>query len=193
MNSVLIARTISLLLVPPTISVAAFTLLFFESPDGSFSAIQWFIASLFAGGLQIVFVLWLRMKKKLRAYDEPHRSGRTLPYVVSSSLTLCGSVILILMNTPWYASALMVCLTINMLVLLGINRFYKLSAHMMGIAVPAVFFYPVYGSILLFSFPLIVLTGWARVKTQAHTFAEVVAGIVVGVLCTAAQLPFLHS
>jgi membrane-associated phospholipid phosphatase len=58
---------------------------------------------------------------------------------------------------------------------------------MMGFTGPLVFLFPLFGWQLLWTLPLILLLGWARVTLGAHTIAQVIAGAAAGILLTLAQ------
>jgi membrane-associated phospholipid phosphatase len=57
----------------------------------------------------------------------------------------------------------------------------------MGLTGPLVFLFPLFGWKLLWTLPLIVLLGWARVALRSHTVAQVIAGAIAGVGLTLLQ------
>jgi len=143
---------------------------------------------MFSGGIQIAYVLYLKRKGRVADYDVPERLQRTGPYLISAALSAVGLAILYLLRSPDWTLALMWCYASNTLILALINRFWKISAHMMGLTGPLTALVVPTGFWMLAGMPLAVLLGWARVRLRAHTLAQVIAGAAAGVVLTTAQL-----
>lgn len=184
-----IAHRISIALIPPTIAAAVFAVLVLAYEHGGMfhQIVVWSVATLCAGGLQMLYVLSLRSRKKVTAYDVPERLQRTKPYAVSAGLSFAGMLILLYLNASVFVWGLMWCFFINTLILGLINLRWKISAHLMGFTGPPVFLFPLIGWTLLWLLPLAVLLGWARITLRVHTFPQVLAGAAAGILLTLAQ------
>ena len=189
-----LARGISLLLIPPTVSTAVFTLLVLAFQHGSVAhrSVVWLVAVLCSGILQMAHVLHLRKRRQVTAYDVPERLQRTGPYLLSVGISAAGLAWLLFLGAAFPVWSLMWCYTINTAILAAINRHWKISAHMMGLTGPVTALAPLFGWATLSIFPLAALLGWARVRLRAHSVAQVVAGAAAGVVLTALQL-FLIS
>jgi membrane-associated phospholipid phosphatase len=185
-----VASAISIALVPPTISAAVYLALVLEFEHGLpfHRAMVWLTAVLFTGGLQIAYVLYLRKERRVTAYDVPERLQRTGPYLLSVALSIVGGCLLAWMEASNYLLALTWCFAANTALLTLINRFWKISAHMMGLTGPAIFLVPSFGWWTLALLPLVVLLGWARVALRAHTAAQVLAGAMAGIVLTVMQI-----
>ncbi|MDX9758717.1 MAG: hypothetical protein RBU27_06115 [Bacteroidota bacterium] len=184
-----VAHHISIALIPPTIAAAVFAVLVLAYEHGStfHQVVVWIVATLCAGGLQMLYVLSLRKREEVTAYDVPERLQRTKPYAVSVGISFAGLLILHYLNASVFVWGLMWCFLVNTLILGAINLRWKISAHMMGLTGPLVFLFPLFGWTLLWLLPLAALLGWARVTVRAHTLSQVLAGAAAGILLTLIQ------
>ncbi|MDH7514790.1 MAG: hypothetical protein QHI48_02785 [Bacteroidota bacterium] len=186
----LLARMISVALVPPTWAALGFAGLVAAYESGSFQRklLLWLIATGFNGLCQIVFVLYLKTRNRVTAYDIPKRRQRTGPYVFSVVLSLVGLLVLASLDASAWVLGLTWCYAVNTGMLAVVNRFWKMSAHMMGMMGPLTALFPTVGSWMFAALPIAILLGWSRLRLKAHTPAQVVAGGLAGILLTAAQL-----
>ncbi len=184
------ATGISIILVPPSISAVVYSLLSMEYQHGELfhRIIVWLVAVLCSGGFQILYILYLRRERRLTAYDVPERAQRTRPYLISAGISLAGLVALLFLHASLMLSMLMLCFTINTIIVMTINLRWKISAHMMGLAGSPMFLIPIFGWFLLLALPLLTALGWARMRLGAHTLAQVVAGAVLGAGLTLVEL-----
>jgi membrane-associated phospholipid phosphatase len=189
-----LARAISLVLIPPTVSTAVFTLLVLAYQHGSVAhrSAVWLAAVLCSGILQMAYVLYLRSQRQVTAYDVPERLQRTGPYLLSVGISATGLVWLLFLGAAFPVWSLMWCYTVNTAILAAINRHWKISAHVMGLTGPVTALAPLFGWATLAIVPVVAVLGWARVRIHAHTVAQVIAGAIAGAALTALQL-FLIS
>lgn len=185
-----IASAISYSLIPPVIATMVFTVLILVFQHGNTvnTVLVWLVSISCAGGFQVLYILRLRRMQKVSAYDVPQRLQRTRPYILSSLTSFAGLVLLLLLDASIYVWALMWCFSANTLILSIINRFWKISAHVMGLTGPAMFLLPVTGLSLLLGLPVLFALAWARVRLGAHTITQVIAGALAGILLTLLQL-----
>ena len=189
-ESARIARWVSIALVPPVPASIACTLYVYHFEHGSLQH-QLFVlllAILASGVLQIGYVLLLRRRKLVSAYDVPDRAQRTKPYLVSAFISLTGAVALFAADASIMVYGMLWCYAVNVLLLAAVNRYWKMSAHMMGLAGPLVIIVPLLGSVSLAAIPVLALLAWARVHIRAHTWPQVLAGTMAGILLGALQL-----
>jgi membrane-associated phospholipid phosphatase len=193
MSSERFAKYISILGIPPTFATAVFTTLVLQGETGSLMhrLVIWLVAVLFSGVLQMGYVLMLRRRGQVGAYDVPNRLQRTQPYLVSVGVSLVGLLLLLSLHASVPVWALMWCYCINTLLTVVINLRWKISAHMMGMTGPLVFLYPLLAVYVFLFLPFAVLLGWSRVTLKAHTLAQVVAGAGAGIVLTLLQITIL--
>ena len=190
-----IAHIISVVTVPPTFSFLAFTLLtsHFEQGNALHKFSVAFVAITFSSILPILYILYLRKQKTVSSYDVPLREQRTNPYLMSVLNNSIGFFLLLFMHASLYVWTLMWCYAINTFILFWINKYWKISAHTMGIAGPMIMLSVLFGWNVLFFLPLLFLVGWARIELRVHSIAQVVAGSVAGAVLTIAQIFFVFQ
>ena len=119
-----------------------------------------------------------------------NRKQRPIPYI----FTILGYIICILWLSKFglnlFYTAPLVGAIIGLLIMLPINHFWKISAHLsaFGGLCGAVFtFALIHGTTPILSFVGLVLLsgilGWARMELKAHTFGQVCCGWLNGFLC----------
>jgi len=202
MTSERFAHIVSIALVPPTAAAVVVSLLVYNWEHGGLFhlVLVWVTAVLGSGGLQIVYVLYLKRMQEVTAYDVPNREDRRHPYLVSAGISVASMIILLFLNASVFVWALLWCFAANTLILYGINQRWKISAHMMGLTGPVLFLLPLFGWWTILVVPVVVLLGWARIVTRSHDLAQVIAGALAGIVLTLAQiwiilhvlLPLMH-
>lgn len=190
-----IAHGISIALIPPTISLIAFSLLtaWYESGTALHTFSVGFVAVFFSGIFPMLYVLYLRRERIVSRYDVPSREQRTNPYLMSVFYSALGFFLLLYMKANTYVTALMWCYSINTFILMLINKRWKISAHMMGFTGPLVMLSTIFGLQVLYAFPLMIALGWARVALKVHTIGQVVAGAIAGSVLTAIQIALIFQ
>jgi membrane-associated phospholipid phosphatase len=145
----------------------------------------------FGFAFHIIFFLYLRKKGNLVDSDASIKEERTFPYKVSILFYTFGFVILLLYEINIISTAFWFCYISNTILIMLINKNWKISAHTMGVAGPlAVLCFAEGWQYLLFS-PLILLIGWGRIHRKVHTLTQVLAGALVGFTSTYLQMYFI--
>ena len=138
--------------------------------------------------------IWILMRrgavKDLQIYDGQER---TMPYVYSALGFLFWAYLLIkILHAPVYLSCIAVGATVAIGLVMVINRYWKISAHLTGLGglIGGVMSYclgigaiPTWGTLVLW-FSLSWILMWARLRLDAHTAAQVCAGWLLGIACT---------
>ncbi len=111
---------------------------------------------------------------------------------------LVGLAVLLHINAPFIASALMLAYAVNTTVAALINRFDKISTHVWGISGPAVALLYAYGYLAFAAvIALAALVGVSRVRMKAHTPWQAASAILVSLPLTLFIIylvaPFLFS
>lgn len=144
-------------------------------------------------------LLWMLRSGLTDTIEVRSRARRGLPFVAA----LVGglSALAIALSVTWptgpIVEPLLACLVLNTVLLAAINLRFKISLHAATIAG----FVAMSGSAFwlaglsvtasLVIVPLIALVMWARVRTGAHTAAQVVAGALFGLVVPTLQMMIL--
>jgi hypothetical protein len=185
-----LAVFISYALIPPVPSAIAFTLLTLNFQHSNRFTVG-LVALLFGSVIPFFIMGLFRRLGKMTAYDAPIRQERTAPYFITVAFYFVGVVLLKMVDASFFVWGLMWCYAINTTILALVNLFWKVSAHVMGIAGPLVALGFVFGKYIVPVFLLVGLAAWARVTVKAHTVPQVIVGALMGIVLTAGQYLFL--
>jgi membrane-associated phospholipid phosphatase len=175
------ARFISTLFVPPSFTILIFVYYAFKLENNfSKQIILIAVALIFGFILHIALFVLFKKKGRLVDMDATIKEERTTPFLISCIFYIIGLVILITQRIDVISSAFWFCYISNIIVVIAINKFWKISVHALGSsgALAALFF--VAGPVGLFFILIPLLVGWSRVKLKCHTVSQVFAGAALG-------------
>jgi membrane-associated phospholipid phosphatase len=115
------------------------------------------------------------------------REDRTLPYIVSIIFFYLSYYILKRLQISPVYYYFMISATLLNIFVMGINFFWKISSHMASIGAMAgmmvgisYFLSSFYFTLIALSIIMAGITGFARLKLQAHTPAQIYTGFLLG-------------
>jgi membrane-associated phospholipid phosphatase len=188
----LIARIISTLFVPPSFALILFTLLAFKyETDPHKILLSVLVTFAFSFSFPIMLFFILRKQGKIVNSDATIKEERTFPFIISVLFYSIGILILIKAQINIVSIAFWFCYISNTVFIIIINKYWKISAHMMGVAGPFAAVCFVYG---LYALPLIIIVfmiGWARIFLKCHDIYQVLAGGLLGFLSTILQMQII--
>lgn len=121
------------------------------------------------------------------------RTERTVPYIINFACYIACYLYLYRFGIPGWILAFIAGAIVSLIIALFINRYWKISAHMVaaGSMVTLVFLMSFYGLMLTsYILPLqigVVLLagaiGSSRILLKRHTLGQVGAGFALGILC----------
>lgn len=172
-----IAKIISYLFVPPVLNFLIFIYfsIYFEQQKKWISI---FIS--FALGLVIPVFTFINFRKKGKIVndDATIKEERTIPYIYAILYTLLGLVISSLFNINEVILKLWLIYLISSILIININRFWKISAHAMGAGIPlgASLFINQFWIFLI----ILILVGSSRYILKVHTIIQILVGGFLG-------------
>jgi membrane-associated phospholipid phosphatase len=182
----LFAKYYSYLFVPTTFTLWLFIYSSLTFLENKFLGI--ILSVLFTFIIPIAVFLMFKKHGKIKDYDASVKEERTNLYFIGVLLCGVGLIISIALNFNINYSILWLIYIINSLFLIMINKYWKISAHMIGVSAPMaafLFFGSIYFIILFF---LAILLAWARLKLKMHSINQIIAGFLFGFLLTYLQL-----
>jgi len=183
------ARFVSDLFVPPFFSLTSFLFLAFyvEAPD--FVKISVALSGLLFGFFfPIILFLYLRRKQKIINNDATVKEERTVPYLWGVFFEITAAAFLYLVYAPALSIALWLAYAGNTILLILINKFWKISAHAIGSSTAMGLLFFIFGLKGLWLLPLIILIGVSRIVLRVHTKNQVATGVLFGFVFTYVQL-----
>jgi hypothetical protein len=179
------ANTVAVLVLSVAISSAP------RTPAGIIMAI---VATLFAAVIPFVYVVWRVKSGRLTDHHISVRTERTVPIIVGLASVAIGLTLILIAGAPSRLLALFITGLSGMIVVLLVTRRWKISVHLSAFAGAAVisgFAFNLPVGILIASF--IPLVAWSRVELNDHTWPQVTAGTLAGLIVCGAVFPLsLH-
>jgi membrane-associated phospholipid phosphatase len=175
-----IAKIISYLFVPPVTNFLIFIFysFYFEKNIQVWYSI--FISFLLGLTIPIYTFLQFRKKGKILNDDATIKEERTIPYIYSIFFTLSGVIMSGFLHLDVKIIMLWMIYVITSIVIINVNRFWKISAHAMGAAIPlgaSVIINEVHLFLII-----LLLVSWSRFYLKVHTITQILAGGVLGFL-----------
>lgn len=184
-----IARISSTLFVPPTLTLFSFSYLGLQfEPTIVNQVVVLGSGFLWTFLLPIIFFVIMLKKKKIINQDAELKEERTFPFLFGLSLLLIGYFLLRTFNIHPLTLTFWLCYIINTMVIILINKTWKISIHALGIAAPLALFSFMGSWIAILLLLLLFLVGWSRIYLKCHTFAQVITGALFGFISTYIQL-----
>lgn len=188
------ARLISTVFIPPSFTILIFTFFAINLeilPERKYTTIV--TAFTFGFGFIIMLFLYLRKRQIISDGDASVKDERTFPYVVSVLFYMMGFYVLIKSQVDTITLSFWICYITNTIVVLIINKFWKISAHCIGAAGALAAMTVYLGPTALYFSPIVVLVGWSRIKLSCHSISQVIAGILFGFFSTYFQMNYYLS
>ncbi len=186
------ARVISTIFVPPSFTLLIYIYFAFTLETEPFKRIMTILTALIFGFfLHIFLFLYFRKKGKLVNLDATIKEERTTPFLISLLIYCAGFIILIYARVNIVSIAFWFCYISNTLIVVLINKYWKISVHSLGAAGAVAALTYTAG---LAGFLLIIVTafvGWSRIKLKCHNFYQVLAGILMGFFSSYLQIYFI--
>jgi membrane-associated phospholipid phosphatase len=187
-----IARIVSTFFVPPSFTIIIFTCFAYFIENEFAKKLSLILTALCFGFFaHILFFFHLRRKGLLSDEDASIKEERTFPYLTAALIYIIGFVLLLFFEVSVISIAFWFCYISNTILIMIINKYWKISAHTMGASGPAAALYFVIGWQMIFLLPLIVLIGWARLQLKLHTVMQLAAGAFIGFASTFLQMYFI--
>lgn len=162
-----------------------------RNPAGASKATLCIVALFFCGGLPL-YMLWLLLRSgRVGNVNIDDRKQRIVPFLLGVLCYGTGFYVLRFFKAPPVVQGLMFCYASNTLIAVVVTKFWKISAHGMGITAPLAALLIQFGNWVWPLFILVPLVSWSRVFLKKHTVGQVIAGSIVGFVATWAQIHFL--
>jgi len=186
------ARIISTLFVPPSFALIIFTFLSYKLERTILNEIILIIVTVVFGfTLHVILFVYLRNKGKLVDLDATIKEERTFPFLIATGFYLIGILFLISYEINIISIAFWFCYISNTIIVVLVNKYWKISIHAIGASGGAAALFYVVGTAALPVIILVVLVMWSRVKLKCHTPMQVIAGTVFGFCSTYLQIHYI--
>jgi membrane-associated phospholipid phosphatase len=178
-----LARFISNILAPTTISIPMILLVAFYHASSVGSALAYGGLTLFflSIGPFLYILIGVRLGK-LSDVDVSKRKERLGPFIFALLSICLGLIILLMISAPAALVTVLMMTAISGGIMMIITQWWKISIHASSLAGAATVLTALYGIIMLPCFFLLVLVCWSRVVLRRHTVAQVIAGSLLSIV-----------
>ncbi|HEY1353251.1 MAG TPA: phosphatase PAP2 family protein [Ktedonobacteraceae bacterium] len=176
-----LARAISTILAPTTISVPVILLVALYQARNVVGALVYAITTLlFLSIGPFAYILLGVRLGKLSDVDVSRRNERVGPFIFGLFSVCLGWFALTLTHGPALLITVLLLTAVSGLVMMIITLWWKISLHASSLACAVTMLTALYGAIMLPTFVLLVLVSWSRIVLRRHTLAQVVVGSLLG-------------
>ena len=178
-----IARHVSNILAPATISLPFILLVAFYQAQDELSALLFACITLFflSVGPLLYIIIGVRLGI-LSDIDVSRRSQRVGPFIFAIISSTIGWIILSLTDGPRNLQTVMIITVFSGIIMMVITLWWKISMHASSLGGVATMLTALYGTVMLPLFVLLVLVSWSRVVLRRHTVPQVIAGSLAGIV-----------
>ncbi len=176
------ARVISDVLSPPVVwGVMVFSIAFHLS-DSNQNALLWAgVYAVLVCIIPVIYIGWMVRRGKISDIHMKYRRERIGPFLVSIGCAALAWQALRMMDAPYLLPLIAGVTLVQLIVMSLITVWWQISMHSMSIMVAVVATGMVFGlTPALAISPLVPIVGAARLRLQRHTFAQVLAGALLG-------------
>lgn len=189
----LLYHVASLLLQVPVLAVFLFIALTWYGMI-EFQNLSWILVTLVhLSLLPLLYGAFVYKTRRISDSEIMVRQERILPFFVITFIYGVYLLETVLFDAPLLFKTVAAHFFITALTLSTITLFWKVSVHTAGITQLVLLLAILIGGQALILSPLIVLTGWLRIKMRSHNIWQVLGGIGVALISTllAIQINFL--
>jgi len=176
-----VARIVSNIFVPPSNTLLLFIFLAYLEPDSNIRNNVLLSGILLGFLIPIIFFIFLRKYGKVDDVDAKVKEQRTIPYLFGIFLCSLGVIWMKLVAPNLIYSDIWIVYGINTIIIIIINKYWKISAHALGVASPIAILLFIFGIQAIILLPIIVLVGWARLQLKMHNLAQIIVGTLLGI------------
>lgn len=178
-----IARRVSIILAPATISLPFILLVAFYQTQDKLSALLFACITLFflSVGPLLYIIIGVRLGK-LSDIDVSRRSQRVGPFIFGIVSATIGWIILSLTDGPRNLQTVMIITVFSGIIMMVITLWWKISMHASSFGGVATMLTVLYGEVMLPLFILLIFVSWSRVVLRRHTVSQVIAGSLAGIV-----------
>ncbi len=180
------ARIISYLFIPPLMNFFIFVFLALHLQlEQRFLSAAILISFLFGLAIPVIYFVIMRSRGKIDDNDARVKEQRTNPYLFGILLTLAAILLSAIFVSNKIITIAWITYLVCSMILILVNKYWKISAHAMGAAIPLgiMLFYSNLLSLGLVV--ILILVGWSRIKLKMHNLSQVLAGGFLGIIIPA--------
>lgn len=181
-QNLFLARTISTLLNPIVLVTPVPYILVYKITGDPNLSYFWEIVSFIFILILCLFILLGIERHFFTDFDISKRTQRPLLFTFAIGLSAIYTILLYALHAPYVLFIAIFSLIAGLICIELINKITKVSVHVATISAFATFLAVVYGELFLFSFVLVPIVAWARIRTHNHSLKQTLIGAILGIV-----------
>jgi membrane-associated phospholipid phosphatase len=178
-----IARHVSNMLAPATISLPFILLVAFYKASDKLSALIYACITLFFLSVGPLLYIFIGVRLGILSdIDVSRRSQRIGPFIFGIVSAMIGWLVLTHTNGPRNLQTVMIITIFSGIIMMMVTFWWKISMHASSLSGVATMLTVLYGAVMLPLFVLLMLVSWSRVVLRRHTIPQVIAGSLAGIV-----------
>lgn len=183
-----IAKTVSYIFIPPM--VIMFTYLYLVMGLELMEPELLFIPAVFGLLGPVAMFIYLRKKGMVSDNEAMLKEERLFPYTLGVVILILGAALFFIYNVTGPAFSIWVSYLICCILIIPITKFWKISAHSMGVGIPGALL-AVYNPLLFVALSAVSgMVFWSRYTLKCHTITQIAAGYSLGFAVSFIMLSF---
>lgn len=172
------AKILSMVFVPPMVIFLSYLYMTFAL--GVFSTGLLYIPLLFGLVLPIGMFIYLRKKGMVSDNEALLKEERFYPYIIGVIILIAGVLLLRSQDVTGTAMQFWISYLVCCILIIPITKFWKISAHSLGTAIPGALIFRHDYSLFIVVFMVSCLVFWSRHYLKCHTVPQIIGGYTLG-------------
>ena len=176
-----LAKIVSIIFIPPVTLLLVFLYVGeFYLVDPREKIISIIVAVIFGFVIPLIIFAILRMKKIVSDNDASRKEERTIPFAFGILLSSIGLMISIMFELNSIIIALWFGYILISFLILVINRYWKISAHSVGISILFTIMFYLDDGKSYYLLLILLMVALSRFKLKTHSVLQIAAGMILG-------------
>lgn len=176
--SYITAKTISYLFVPPMMILYSYLYIYFVLKEIETSLL--YIPLIFGVLLPIIAFIILRKLGLVTDNEAMNRGERSFPFFIGALILIAGGALFMINGVEGLPYLFWESYFFCNLAIMPITKFWKISAHSMGTAVPSALLFLFGGQFFYIAVVITAAVWWSRIYLRCHDMYQLGAGYILG-------------
>jgi len=172
------AKTVSYLFIPPMMILYSYLFIYFSL--GDLKGWQLYVPVVFGTILPVAVFIILRKKGMVTDNEAMNKEERSFPYLIGAGLLFAGGGLLYYHSISGVPYSFWLSYIVCNILIIPITRYWKISAHSMGTAVPGALLFLFGGPLFFVSLGITAAVWWSRIYLRCHDVYQLSAGYILG-------------
>ena len=185
------SKIISIIINPLFVAPLSFAILIYLDASLEMKHIFFSISVLCTNILPLITIYNFIRLGKISSFDAPIKEQRIELLAIAAIYNAVGFMLLWYLGAPTIVNGLMFCYAVNTAIVWRITMAWKISIHMIGLGGPIVAIWLAGYEYPLLMGSILVTVGVSRLFLKAHTFSQIIVGMILAMGLSYFELTYL--